>query len=339
MGQEASVPLPDGHYPEDHSTSANGTKGPRASAKALGIMIRRGNETGVEYNDRESARAAAAGGHFMTSVQDYSYHEQSYLPSQQYPASSQMTPEQEQAYILQKQKEQQQMMQHQAYKQQQQPTFSNGIPAPPHHQRSPPRDTASAAVTVMMTEPLTKSRSGKLPGTRLINSMKNLAISAKGAVVHADHSDGKSPTSDSVSDWQRQWEDDDESDAEDEEDVKMPAKGGMHSPLRPGMMNDGYSTTAVGVARLGPASPERESATMATLSPTKDQYDRQLSDGVEWDTGKQVMPQREKPSIEMFLPMLRVLGKGSFGKVRCVAFLIGIVAHYSLLTTITFISI
>ena len=43
-------------------------------------------------------------------------------------------------------------------------------------------------------------------------------------------------------------------------------------------------------------------------------------DGVEWDTG--ISPQKvadgqlDKPNVEQFLPLLRVLGKGSFGKVR-----------------------
>lgn len=37
-------------------------------------------------------------------------------------------------------------------------------------------------------------------------------------------------------------------------------------------------------------------------------------DGIEWDTA-QNQDKYEKPSIQMFLPLLRVLGKGSFGKV------------------------
>ena len=325
MGQEASVPVPEGQ--EDYSMT-NG-KGPRA-AKAIGNMIRRGNE-GVEYNDRETARAAAAGGHFAMSAD-------ADREQYQYP-SSQMTPEQQQAYIMQQQYDQNVMQQQQqqaymkpgmtqqSYMQQQAHSNSNGIPAPPPAE-SPPHD---AAVTVMMAEPSRGGRAGKLPGTRLINSMKNLAISAKGvagAVAHGADHDGsvRSPAADSVTDWQRQWEDDDESDEEDEDNVKMPARG-LHAPLQPGM-DEGYSQAAAGLPnvdpRLAPASPERESATMSTRSP-KDgiirtppsrQFDRQESDSVEWDTGKQVMPRKEKPSIEMFLPMLRVLGKGSFGKVR-----------------------
>lgn len=41
-------------------------------------------------------------------------------------------------------------------------------------------------------------------------------------------------------------------------------------------------------------------------------------DGVEWDTGmvQKVVDGHVKPDVQMFLPMLRVLGKGSFGKVR-----------------------
>lgn len=38
-------------------------------------------------------------------------------------------------------------------------------------------------------------------------------------------------------------------------------------------------------------------------------------DGLEWDTGHQA-EEDSKPHVQMFMPMLRVLGKGSFGKVR-----------------------
>ena len=117
------------------------------------------------------------------------------------------------------------------------------------------------------------------------------------------------------------------------EDSKLPA-----TPLRPGM-DDGYSQAAAGIPNgdprivaTAPLSPARmvQSATMPT-TPNKDgvmfespskvaAYSKQESDGVEWDTGAQQMPRKEKPSIEMFLPMLRVLGKGSFGKVHsCIA--------------------
>lgn len=45
---------------------------------------------------------------------------------------------------------------------------------------------------------------------------------------------------------------------------------------------------------------------------------QESEDGIEWDTG--VMQEQsidyEKPNVEMFMPLLRVLGKGSFGKVR-----------------------
>ena len=91
MGQEASMPVPDGQEADyKHSNNASNTSraGPRA-AKALGNMIRRGHE-GVEYNDRETARAAAAGGHFSVASTD----------SEQYPAS-QMTPEQQQQQGIQ----------------------------------------------------------------------------------------------------------------------------------------------------------------------------------------------------------------------------------------------
>jgi hypothetical protein len=296
MGQEASMPAEG--LDADQLNSGTRT-GPRA-AKALGNMIRRGQEV-VEYSDRETARAAAAGGHFTLASYE----------AEQYPAS-QMTPEQQEAYIMAQQRAY--AMQQQGYQ-----NSNGGIPPPP--EISPRVD---ASVTVMMADGKA-SRNTKLPGTRLINSMKNLAITAKGAVSDAS-GHIKSSGTDSVTDWQRQWEDDDESDGEEEEDSKLPA-----TPLRPGMDN-GYSQAAAGipnadprVLHAAPRSPIAESATMPKSqgdgvmfeSPSKvAAYVKQESDGMEWDTGAQQMPRKEKPSIEMFLPMLRVLGKGSFGKVR-----------------------
>lgn len=354
MGQEASLPV----SPESAAAdlSHNGAGSRRPAVKALGNIMKRGND-GVEYNDKESARAAAMGGHFAMS--DDSASSQTNQQHQYSAAPVQMTPEQQQAYHMAQQQQmmQQQQQQHgyaiaqsgmtpqeqQAFYMAQQHANGNGI-IPPPPVDSPPPD---AAVTIMGTAEATGGkggRGGKMRGTRLINSMKNLAINAKttaGAVVHGDHNheasaaattsgDSKIKAADSVSDWQRQWEEDESDD--EEEDAKLPA-----SPLRPGM-DDGYSQAAVGVPSAdprimptAPKTPERsaESATMP-VSPLKDgvirasparqkqHVERQLSDGVEWDTGAQVMPRKEKPSIEMFLPMLRVLGKGSFGKVRLV---------------------
>ena len=324
MGQEASVPFPEGH----DASGEPSHNGSRRSAKALGSIMRRDKEGLGEHIDKEMARAAAEGGHFG-SQEEYHF--------------AAMTPEQQEAFIMRQQYEQQVMRQQQQQQQEHQQAYMmqsppqqqyvpNGIPPPPREE-SPRPDTA---VTVMMTADAARGgKGGKLPGTRLINSMKNLAINAKGAagaVIHAEQEElpGVKATG-SVSDWQRQWEADDESDEEDEEDAKMPA-----SPLRPAM-DQGYSLAGFGVPNAeprmipAPQSPARgmESATMPVSaakdgvirdSPNRQPMNRQESDGVEWDTGAQVMPVKEKPSIEMFLPMLRVLGKGSFGKVRSFAF-------------------
>ena len=41
-------------------------------------------------------------------------------------------------------------------------------------------------------------------------------------------------------------------------------------------------------------------------------------DGLEWDTAVPKSEEERKPDVQMFMPMLRVLGKGSFGKVSVV---------------------
>jgi hypothetical protein len=65
-------------------------------------------------------------------------------------------------------------------------------------------------------------------------------------------------------------------------------------------------------------TPPTQKAHLVTATPDTPAAPPQDDDGVEWDTG---MPQgdgqqlSDKPSVEQFLPLLRVLGKGSFGKV------------------------
>lgn len=80
--------------------------------------------------------------------------------------------------------------------------------------------------------------------------------------------------------------------------------------------------------RVAPTSPQRTTlqhvAGGPTVPPTKAHLVTATpeqgagEDGVEWDTGvvSPESPDYEKPNVQMFLPLLRVLGKGSFGKVR-----------------------
>jgi hypothetical protein len=74
-----------------------------------------------------------------------------------------------------------------------------------------------------------------------------------------------------------------------------------------------YTTTPQQKAHLVTATPEAP----APLPPQRAPHRQMSDDGVEWDTGmEQQQPSAEKPNVEQFLPLLRVLGKGSFGKVN-----------------------
>ncbi|KAG7338333.1 serine/threonine protein kinase [Nitzschia inconspicua] len=71
-------------------------------------------------------------------------------------------------------------------------------------------------------------------------------------------------------------------------------------------------------AHLVTATPELP-ITAATAVHQRQPQQTTDDDGVEWDTGMQQSSDgqilSEKPNVEQFLPLLRVLGKGSFGKV------------------------
>lgn len=167
----------------------------------------------------------------------------------------------------------------------------------------------------------TLRNSGKVvreSGRKVINSLKNLSLGQR--------TSSKKTTQKEESEWETRWdEDDDESD--EEEDVKIgPASAGVH--LRPGM--DGGHSSSTPTMRVEPAAPLTLFAeanippvTPPRVKPAAAQVEAALdADGLEWDTGTglDIIPQQdptyEKPNIQMFLPLLRVLGKGSFGKVR-----------------------
>lgn len=163
--------------------------------------------------------------------------------------------------------------------------------------------------------------------------MRNLKLGPRGVGLstHPEHGVPGLKTAghvSSVSEWQRQWDEDDESDGEDE---KKPPANGM--PMHPPMGEGGSNLDMPDLRWATSQSPERsgESATMPTQQVKAQNgmpyhpgqvgqrvISREEPGGLLWDTGVQ-MPQKEKPNIQMFLPMLRVLGKGSFGKVCLVA--------------------
>lgn len=178
------------------------------------------------------------------------------------------------------------------------------------------------------------STRGAASARGMINSMRNLSL---GGALRKQKE---------VNDWEKQW-DEDEDDSDDGEGgvdtTGVAASAGQHGENSSALINgssslpplvDGhlppYLTNDAGMPM--PKSPTRPPDLLdlpsayppASTSPQRQQYQRDhlQQTGLEtWDTAD--LPQDQyaldvrKPDVEMFLPVLRVLGKGSFGKVRC----------------------
>ena len=172
-------------------------------------------------------------------------------------------------------------------------------------------------------------------GAALINSMRNLNIG--GAIRSATTKKAE------VNDWERQWDEDEDSDEEERASSSAAAAAGVMPQhalhhVRPGMdmghssvphlATAGPPTTAQQqqLESVGsyPQSPQHQKQNAVVTPPTPDLLSSPLSpqeETLDWDHfgSQQVSPTEEmgaKPNVQMFLPMLRVLGKGSFGKVR-----------------------
>lgn len=142
-------------------------------------------------------------------------------------------------------------------------------------------------------------------GRALINSMRNLAVgsgapksdkssSAERVVPPAPNSGGLFKAENA---WETNWDDDD--DDEDDSD-------------------DSTEEEVVILPEKPPALPDQPSDLVSMPLPMIPMLTKGLSN--EWENGFPLQskpPPYEKPSVQMFLPLLRVLGKGSFGKVRC----------------------
>jgi hypothetical protein len=189
-------------------------------------------------------------------------------------------------------------------------------------------------------------RSSGRAGAAFINSMKNLNIGsavlgrASSQNNHSTPSKGARATS---KEWETRWDEDDDDDDDDDSEeeyqdqknTKSPAPQHLPgSPQKPSSRN-GYNlplnhnqhaaATMPPLIRPGmdmglssptphiPTATETSKAHLVTATPEPG-----VEDGVEWDTGAAALDAAgyEKPNMQMFLPLLRVLGKGSFGKVR-----------------------
>jgi hypothetical protein len=200
-------------------------------------------------------------------------------------------------------------------------------------------------------------KKGLFPGRSargMINSMRNLSI---GGALRKQKE---------INDWEKQWDEDDD-DSEDGEAQQQQQHGGMI--LRPGM-DAGHSNSSLLLAvpppppalsshvipmsttppRGGttplqqqhvrfPSAPPSPIPATDLLSAPSSPLQEKVGGGLEWDTGIALIPQQlsfegRKPDVQMFLPVLRVLGKGSFGKVRSVVILLGVSLSFCLISYI-----
>lgn len=143
-------------------------------------------------------------------------------------------------------------------------------------------------------------------GAAIINSMKSLSISS---AIQKAADKAKLTKGGGVNDWATKWDEDDDSD--DDEDV-----GTHQKPLHPSIEQ---TVAPPGTAAItGSPWPEvQPKAHRVTATPDSDIHPMRTSGGGTqlWEAEQLGQPQDNKPNVQMFLPLLRVLGKGSFGKV------------------------
>eukprot|EP00977_Amphora_coffeiformis_P009786 scaffold2252_cov150-Amphora_coffeaeformis.AAC.1 len=172
-------------------------------------------------------------------------------------------------------------------------------------------------------------------GAALISSMRNLSL---GGALRGNNNSNQGKKE--VQDWEKQW-DEDEDDDSDEEEIPPGRQGAplgghmtatttappqLHA-IRPGM-DTGHSdvghppvSTPTSDTKPhfvtpdavydAPASPTYQKRAVVNSAPNSPNYIPESDDdALEWDTGHD----DSKPNVLMFMPMLRVLGKGSFGK-------------------------
>jgi len=160
---------------------------------------------------------------------------------------------------------------------------------------------------------LTGSKAVRNGGRALINSMRNLTV-ATGNLKTTGLSRKVDPVQREENEWETRWDaDDDESDGEEEhQDVKVERDP---MPVGPPKLT---STTPVDLlsAAVTVTAPSTQQMKISPPIPQLgDARDRDSGREKELCDGQKSSPAYEKPNVQMFLPLLRVLGKGSFGKV------------------------
>lgn len=199
-------------------------------------------------------------------------------------------------------------------------------PQQPQNQQQQQTWTAHPIVGVLYekTTPARKVKAATGRGAALINSMRNLSL---GGALRP-----KQPKA-VAQDWEKQWDEDDEEDDEDDEEEEEEeeiilgadeAAQAVPIPLHQQPSSPEHTIVPPAAASFPiDESPIKHTESLALQHLTDAGISTESEDGLEWDTntGAEPTSDEEKPNMQMFLPMLRVLGKGSFGKVR------GIIVH------------
>jgi hypothetical protein len=172
---------------------------------------------------------------------------------------------------------------------------ANGDASFTQHHQYPPEHSSAPAETPNTTTPTKKLLSGRARG--MISSMRHLSLGIT----------SRKPKEPNNTDWEKQW-DDDEDDSEDDEEgepnqatLVPTTTGPLHATLPP------MPLTAV-------AEDDDDDETVRHVIPPE-------------EAGLEIPPELQKPDVQMFMPVLRVLGKGSFGKVRINLYLLIIPLH------------
>lgn len=288
------------------------------------------------FEQREVARAAATGGNLYQDNDDFSLQK---MPSQQqsdeFPSGNTYYPQEsredeiinpEGAWHLSTTAENS----HTAN------ASSSGVMRAQQHSVSiqTPEFTASQ---IMHSQPAAgtpdRIKKGLFPGRSargMINSMRNLSI---GGALRKQKE---------IQDWEKQWDEDEDDSDDDQQQQQQQLGGGGGMTLRPGMDAGHSSSSGLAVpppppavsSAVCPQTPPRgtplqqqhlryPSAPVSPLPPAKDLFSAPPSPqadraaGFEWDIVGVPVPSLDgrQPDVKMFLPVLRVLGKGSFGKV------------------------
>eukprot|EP00548_Thalassiothrix_antarctica_P021018 CAMPEP_0194191416 /NCGR_PEP_ID=MMETSP0154-20130528/66726_1 /TAXON_ID=1049557 /ORGANISM="Thalassiothrix antarctica, Strain L6-D1" /LENGTH=339 /DNA_ID=CAMNT_0038914059 /DNA_START=206 /DNA_END=1221 /DNA_ORIENTATION=- len=147
-------------------------------------------------------------------------------------------------------------------------------------------------------------------GRALINSMRNLTVGT-GNLKTTGLSRKVDPVQKEENEWETRWDaDDDDSDGEEEvnkveQDPKPVGPPKLSSTIPVDLLSEPVPTTTLSTQKIT-ASPQilhRKDASTQDLS-QENELRHELK-----------LPAYERPNVQMFLPLLRVLGKGSFGKV------------------------